>query len=219
MAQQPCRNQFFNNIDEVTFNTTNIRFIVSPKGGGGFEILTSNDKPFLPIYAIVTDTSGALKPDTIANHKTFKNTFLSMYEQFYKASINYLNGLTGVPYATYVDPAPQGNPNYGQYLVKLIGNSAGTTYIVGAKRTYDNTPNLVWNFWNMIDAALTSNDLNISLDRLVKKILLESDPRFYIPPGNYLFNNTNTFETDLAAWKTAVPDLYGFFCIELNSIG
>jgi len=211
-----CQKEFFNSIDGVRFSTINLQAFLTAKGGGGFDYTLQQDKPFIPLWAIITDASGALKPDSVANHKTFKDTFLTMAAQFYAASSNAANNLTGVPYAQYLAPWPAGNPNYDQYLYQKVVAYA-SNYANYA--SYWNAPNIVWNFWNNIDAAITNNDLIPKLQSLVKQITLSQDGRFFIPPGSYKFNNTNALETAVAAWKTAQASLYGWFCVQLDSIG
>lgn len=211
-----CLKEYFQTAGGLLRTSTNISVTRSAKGGGLFEVRSSIGKPFIPFCGVVLDASGALKPDTIAHHKTFVDTFVKMFLQFLAASNNARDGLSGGTTAEYVQKFGQSNIDFSQYLVTKIGQPQSETNALYAG--YLNAMNLVWDFWNMSDAAWSDAQLFDALAKFQDTLRRNVYPRLYIPPGQYLFNTGNTFEVAFSAWIVAVPTLTGFRSIELDSI-
>lgn len=215
-----CLKDYFQTAGGLAINATDNLISVFNKGGGNFDVRCQMGKPFIPFCAIIQGTSTALIQDTIAHHKTNIQVFLDMYTQFFVASVNARDGLTGNPYAEYIAPYGQNGIDFSQYLVKKVGDpqsNGNANY-----NAYFNAMQLVYNFWNNADAAWTAAQLQDALYKLMAALNANVYPRLYIPPGSYRFNTGNVFQISWKAWAdadtAAGATLVGMKCLELNSI-
>src|SRR5213075_520976 len=113
MSKSTCKKNYFFSNSQISFSIGIIQA----------EVVTSwnmyVERPIIPMYGVVTDANGNYKPDTIANNKAQKNCFVKVWDEFYKASKNYVGEVSGGTNAEY--QLWNRVPDFGNYLFGEVG--------------------------------------------------------------------------------------------------
>lgn len=204
MAQTPCFSRYFVNPQQVQINKGGEMKAI-PKIPDVYDIRFG--RPFVPVFLVeyqIYDGVGYIVPMSLANHQTYKNVFLSLWDAFYRASVN--SALGTEPGYSYLDG------NYDQYLYKRL------TQKEYEKSRYDAIAAQVWNFYDKIDPLTTQSQFLIALDAFMQQMIGLIDKELFAPPSLYNFDAATDIGPLLETITLGTAGAFkGFGGIEINT--
>lgn len=204
MAQSPCFSRYFVNPQQVQINKGGEMRVV-PKIPDVFDIRFG--RPFVPVFLVeyqIYDGIGYIVPMSLATHKAHKDVFLSLWEAFYKASVN--SALGTEPGHSYLSGA------FDQYLYKRLAQKEYE------KSRYDAIAAQVWNFYDKIDPLTTPSEFLIALDSFMNQMIGLIDRELFAPPSLYNFDAVTDIGPLLETIALATAGAFrGFGGIEINT--